>query len=237
MGVAAFRVVGSGSSTSSVADPSGSSTGQADFAVGGDRIFVDATSIVRSAVGREIMPRALDVMEARSAVVLHGLFGDPRFSVLRGPGAVSCGRPFVSPYGSGCPFVVAQALFIPSAAQRRVRRLADEVRTGDVPPGGDIATRVDGVVDLLFDAMPLAPRSLPGAAVGFAMLGLAGRMLRGSTRYFQSLKVGRQLHHSENDLRCSLMEVFPTHLLSYAFDRQLYKYLQVTLGKEVPQNI
>ena len=30
--------------------------------------------------------------------------------------------------------------------------------------------------------MPLAPRSLPGAAVGFAMLGLAGRLLRGSMR-------------------------------------------------------
>ena len=181
MGVAAFRVVGSGFLDLVGRRPERIIDGPGGFAVGGDRIFVDATSIVRSAVGREIMPRALDVMEARSAVVLRGLFGDPRFSVLRGSR-----RRFVWPalrlaIRIRLPFVVAQALFSPSAAQRRVRRLADEVRARDIPPGGDIATRVDGVVDLLFDAMPLAPRSLPGAAVGFAMLGLAGRMLRGST--------------------------------------------------------
>ncbi|HKP07141.1 MAG TPA: PEP-utilizing enzyme, partial [Microbacterium sp.] len=40
--------------------------------------------------------------------------------------------------------------------------------------------RVDEVVDLLFRTLPLAPRSLPGAVVGFAMLGLAGRLLRGA---------------------------------------------------------
>ena len=73
------------------------------------------------------------------------------------------------------PLLAGQALISPAAAQRRVRRLADEVRARDVPPGGDIPTRVDGVVELLFRTMPLAPRSLPGAAVGFAMLGLAGR--------------------------------------------------------------
>ena len=59
--------------------------------------------------------------------------------------------------------VIAQALVSPAAAQRRVRRLAEEVRARVVPAGGDIPTRVDGVVDLLFRAMPLAPRSLPGA--------------------------------------------------------------------------
>ncbi len=51
-----------------------------------------------------------------------------------------------------------------------------------IPAEGDIATRVDDVVDLLFRTMPVAPRSLPGAVVGFAMLGLAGRLLRGSTQ-------------------------------------------------------
>ena len=54
------------------------------LAVGGGRLFLDATPIVRSAVGREIFPRALDVMETRSAVVLRALFTDPRFSVQPG---------------------------------------------------------------------------------------------------------------------------------------------------------
>ena len=82
MGIAAFRVIGSGFLDLVGRRPERIIDGPGGFAVGGDRIFVDATPIVRSAVGREIMPRALDVMEARSAVVLRGLFADPRFSVL-----------------------------------------------------------------------------------------------------------------------------------------------------------
>ena len=180
MGIAAFRLMGSGFLDLVGRRPARILDGPQGFAVAGDRIFVDATPFVRSAVGREIMPRALDVMEARSAVVLRGLFSDPRFSVLP-----RSRRRFAPPAlrlaaRIRLPFIVGQALVSPAAAQRRVRRLMDEVRARDVPPGGDIATRVDGVVDLLFGALPLAPRSLPGAAVGFAMLGLAGRLVRGS---------------------------------------------------------
>src|SRR6187431_365027 len=69
MGIAAFRVIGSGFLDLVGRGPERIVDGPSGFAVGGGRIFVDATPIVRSAVGREIMPRALDVMEARSAVV------------------------------------------------------------------------------------------------------------------------------------------------------------------------
>jgi phosphohistidine swiveling domain-containing protein len=181
MGIAAFRVIGSGFLDLIGHRPEQIVAGPGGFAVAGDRIFVDATPLLRSAVGREIMPRALDVMEARSAVALRGLFADERFSVLPGSRRRFLPRALRLAARLRLPLLVAQAIVSPAAAQRRVRRLADEVRTGDIP-AGDIPTRVDGVVDLLFRAMPLAPRSLPGAAVGFAMLGLAGRLLRGSTR-------------------------------------------------------
>jgi pyruvate,water dikinase len=182
MGIAALRVIGSGFLDLVGRRPDRIVDGPGGFAVSGDRIFVDATPVVRSSVGREIFPRALDVMEARSAVVLRGLFDDPRFSVLP-----RSRRRFARPAlhlaaRVRLPLLVVQALASPAVAQRRVRRLADEVRAWAVPAGGDIPTRVDGVVDLLFRAMPLAPRSLPGALVGFGMLGLAGRLLRGSTQ-------------------------------------------------------
>jgi len=182
MGVAAFRVIGSGFLDLIGRRPARIVDGPGAFAIGGDRIFLDATPVVRSAVGRAIFPRALDVMEARSAVVLRGLFSDTRFSVL--PGSR---RRFARGFlhlatRIRLPLLVGQALFNPASAERRVRRLADEVRARDIPRGGDIPSRVDGVVDLLLRTMPLAPRSLPGAIVGFAMLGLAGRLLRGSAR-------------------------------------------------------
>ena len=182
MGIAAFRVIGSGFLDLIGRPPERILDGPGGFAFAGDRIFVDATPIVRSSVGREIFPRALDVMEARSAVVLRRLFTDRRFSVLPGSRRRFAGPALRLAARVRLPFLVGQALVSPTAAQRRVRRLADEVRARDVPPGGDIPSRVDGVVDLLFRTMPLAPRSLPGAVVGFAMLGLAGRVSRGSVR-------------------------------------------------------
>ncbi|MFF2485626.1 PEP/pyruvate-binding domain-containing protein [Microbacterium sp. NPDC058062] len=182
MGVAAFRVIGSGFLDLIGRRPTRISDGPGAFAIGGDRIFLDATPVVRSAVGREIFPRALDVMEARSAVVLRGLFDDPRFSVLpRSRRHFARGFLHIAAR-IRLPLLLGQALFSPTAAQRRVQRLAIEVRARDIPAGGDIPSRVDGVVDLLFRTMPLAPRSLPGAVVGFGMLGLASRLLRGSAQ-------------------------------------------------------
>ncbi|MEU1970282.1 PEP/pyruvate-binding domain-containing protein [Microbacterium sp. NPDC019599] len=182
MGIAAFRVIGSGFLDIIGRPPARIVDGPGGFAVGGDRIFIDATPIVRSAVGREIFPRALDVMEARSAVVMRTLFDDERFSVLP-RSRRRFARGFLHLAARiRLPLLVGQALISPGAAQRRVRRLVDEVRARDVQGGSSIPSRVDGVVDLLFRAMPLAPRSLPGAVVGFGMLGLAGRVLRGRTK-------------------------------------------------------
>ena len=133
MGIAAFRVVGSGFLDLIGRRPDRIIDGPGGFAIGGDRIFVDATPIVRSAVGREIFPRALDVMEARSAVVLRGLFDDPRFSVLPGSRRRFIGPALRLAARIRLPFVVAQAVISPAAAQRRVRRLADEVRAQGRP--------------------------------------------------------------------------------------------------------
>ena len=61
------------------ADPVAGPSGLQDAA---GRLFFDITPIVRSRAGRAYFPRLLDVMEARSAVVLRGLFDDPRLSVV-----------------------------------------------------------------------------------------------------------------------------------------------------------
>ncbi|MDL9979218.1 PEP/pyruvate-binding domain-containing protein [Microbacterium sp. ASV49] len=181
MGVAAFRVIGAGFLDLIGRRPERIVDGPGGLAVGGDRLFVDATPIARSAAGRAIFPRALDVMEARSAVVLRGLLDDPRFAVVPGSRR-RFARAFLHMAGRiRAPFVAVQALADPRAAQRRVRRMEAEVRALDVP-SGSIPDRVDGVVDLIFQAMPYAPRSIPGAAVGFGMLGLARRFLRDAAR-------------------------------------------------------
>ncbi|HEX5348536.1 MAG TPA: PEP/pyruvate-binding domain-containing protein [Pseudonocardiaceae bacterium] len=81
MGIAAFRLIGSCISEvvfgSVVIDPE---VGPAAFANAGQRPFVDITPVLRSRVGRALVPRILDVMEARSAVVLRRLCDDPRLA-------------------------------------------------------------------------------------------------------------------------------------------------------------
>ena len=54
------------------------------------------------------------------------------------------------------------------AAARAARSPATCGASHASSPDTDIPRRVDGIVELLFGALPLAPRSLPGAAVGFA---------------------------------------------------------------------
>ena len=71
--------------------------------------------------------------------------------------------------------------------------------------GGDVPNRVDGVVGYLRGALPMAPRVLPAAAAGFAALGVAGRLLKGSTDRHDLEVVLRSAPHNvttEMDLEC-----------------------------------
>ena len=182
IGTATLRVMGSVFLDLAGHAPDRIIDGPGGFAVAAGRIYVDATPALRSRVGRVIVPRMLDVMEARSAVVVRRLFEDSRFSVQ--PGSRRRALPSIARVVWRCrvPLVAAQALLSPPAAHRRIARMLDELRRGPIPRAdGDVSQRVDGVVEFLAGALPLAPRVLPAAAAGFAALGLAGRLLRDST--------------------------------------------------------
>ncbi|MET0863536.1 MAG: PEP/pyruvate-binding domain-containing protein, partial [Nakamurella sp.] len=179
IGIATFRVIGSAALTLAGHPPARILDGPGGFAVAAGRIFVDATPAIRSQIGRKIMPRALDVMEARSAVVLRRLFEDPRFSIE--PGSRRRALPSLARVAWRCrfPLTAGQALLSPKATHRRVETLLNGLRRDPLPQAGrDIPARVDGIVDFLGAAMPLAPSVVVAPAVGFAALGLAGRLVK-----------------------------------------------------------
>lgn len=178
-GVATFRVVGSGAARMlgfPVADPL---AGPTPFAESGGRIFIDVTTALRSRVGRALLPKVLDVMEARSAVVFRALFDDPRLSItepsrrlfLRRVGGVAL-RFHVPPR-------LVHALLRPAAGRAQVERLGSELDTRLVAPAGLTATqRLDWIESVLLQAVPtVVPRVLPVAAAGFVALWLARRIL------------------------------------------------------------
>jgi rifampicin phosphotransferase len=179
MGISALRVLGGSAlrlAGRPPADPVGGPPGLQDAA---GRLFFDITPIVRSTAGRAYFPRLLDVMEARSAVVLRRLFDDPRLSVVHRSWPQVVRRLAFVAARYGVPLQAVQALVSPAAARRRLDRLGAGLRERPLP--GDHAPaieRLDAVLDLLGDAIPqVVPRVAPPLATGFGLLGLAGVLL------------------------------------------------------------
>jgi pyruvate,water dikinase len=183
MGIAAFRLLGSSVARAASFHVPDARTGPPPFAEAGQRIFIDLTGVARSAVGRRIVPKAFDLMEARSAAVLRSVFKDPRFSVTRrtpwgllrhvGPVALR-GR---------VPESLLRALLRPEAALRRVDRFTrDFSKALELPSGASPRQRLDHAERVLAGVFAIVPSILPLPALGFALLALAGKLLGGRER-------------------------------------------------------
>jgi pyruvate,water dikinase len=183
MGIAAFRLFGSSVARAASFDVPDPRAGPPPFAEAGQRIFIDLTAAARSSVGRRIVPKAFDVMEARSAAVLRSVIEDPRFSVTRptpwallrhvGPLAVR----------ARVPESLLRALLLPEAALRRVDRFTrDFGKALELPAGASSRQRLEHAEKVLSGAFLIAPSILPLPAVGFALLALAGKLLGGRER-------------------------------------------------------
>ncbi|GII61791.1 phosphoenolpyruvate synthase [Sphaerisporangium krabiense] len=150
----------------------------------GMRLFVDVTAALRHPLGRAVLPRMLDVMEARSAVVLRGVAADPRFGVVRRSPLPAVLRLVRLALAHRVPGRVAQALARPEAAARHIAAAGERLRRRLALPGGATAAqRLDHVERCLRSGIvPVIPSIVPGPVAGFLMLGLAARLLRGRTR-------------------------------------------------------
>ncbi|WP_448613090.1 PEP/pyruvate-binding domain-containing protein [Modestobacter sp. URMC 112] len=198
MGVSAIRVIASSVARFYDHPPADPVAGPPPVHEAAGRLFFDITTIMRSVPGRAVFPRVLDVMEARSAVVLRGLSGDPRIPVVH-----TSWWPVVRRLGwvaarFGIPFQLAQAVARPEAARRRVDRVGARLRTRPMPPASATAAqRLDFVVGLLGDAVVrVVPQVMPPAAAGFGMLWLAGRLLGADARPGDLATVLRGLPHN-----------------------------------------
>ncbi len=198
MGIAAFRVIASAAAGLwgfKMADPL---EGPAVFAPAGQRLFIDATTAVRSSVGRFLMPKVLGVMEARSAATMRHLFADERLSVT-----IPSKLPFLRRVGRVAlkyhvPARMVQALLRPDAARRRV----DGIGAGlDVSLKVDhldsAGQRLDWVERTLYtEVAPLLPRVVPAAGAGFVALGLADRLLGADAQVGDVQAVLRGIPHN-----------------------------------------
>jgi len=179
MGLSAFRLLASGVSDVAGAPVPDPLRGPALVTELAGRLFLDVTAMIRHPVGRVVFPRMLDVMEARSAVVIRRLLDDPQLALRQGGRALFARRLARVAVRHRVPLVVLQALARPDAVHRRTARLeAGLERQTRTLRDATAYQRLDAATRLLREEVaPLIPRILPAAAVGFGLLGLAGRLL------------------------------------------------------------
>ncbi|WP_354234791.1 PEP/pyruvate-binding domain-containing protein [Arthrobacter sp. UYEF3] len=179
MGLAGFRLIASSVARAAHFEVPAPLEGPPPYVQAGQRLFFDLTPVLRSAVGRAVVPRAFDVMEARSAVVLRELSEDPRLSVtsrspwrlLRRIGPVAA--------RARVPESLLRALLRPEAALRRAEQFGERFRAALMVPAGSTAVqRLDHAERILGrELFPVVPNILPLPALGFAMLAAAGKLL------------------------------------------------------------
>jgi rifampicin phosphotransferase len=179
MGLSAFRVMASAAARLlgiPVEDPR---LGPPVFVEAGQRMFIDLTGMLRGRVGRALVPRILDVMEARSAAILRQLCDDPRLSLTRRSPLLFLRRVLRIAMRYGVPLRIVQAFVRPKAALARIERVPEDLAARLTLPGhADAQERLDFAERVLLEKMiPLGPTMLPVAAAGFAMLGLANALL------------------------------------------------------------
>jgi phosphohistidine swiveling domain-containing protein len=207
MGIAAFRLIASCASElvfgSAVLDPV---AGPARFTEAGQRPFVDVTPVLRSRIGRVLVPRVLDVMEARSAVVLRRLCHDPRLAERATSRWPFVRRLLAVAVHFRIPLRVVHALLWPEAARRRVAEFGRRLRSQLTMPAGVTAgQRLDHAQRLLATSIvPIMPTVTPAAGAGFLALALAGKLARDDLEAGELNEVLRGLPHNvttEMDLR------------------------------------
>ncbi|NWL10793.1 phosphoenolpyruvate synthase [Paenarthrobacter nitroguajacolicus] len=195
MGLAGIRLIASSVAKTAAFDVPDPRSGPPAYYEAGQRIFFDFTAVLRSRVGRTIVPRVFDVMEARSAAIMRGLFDDPRFAVtIKTPRKlIRHVAPVAAKYR--VPESLFRGLFRPSTAMRRVERLSTELRsTFSVPSGATPHQRLGHVQRILGEEVfATVPQVLPLPALGFAMLALVRRILGDQAPYSELQTVVRGL--------------------------------------------
>ncbi len=198
MGLSAFRLIGT-----SVAQAVGITVeeplaGPPALTVAGQRLFVDATALLRNRIGRRVGGRIFSIMEARSATVVQRLGEDPRFALIQAPASTVLAPVALVLIRLKAPLRAATALISPAWAYRQIADLERRLQARlIVPRTATPRQRLDHVEQRLgSDVFWLMPTAIGYAGVGFALLGVARRLLGPAAEPREVQTVLRGLPHN-----------------------------------------
>ena len=199
MGLAAFRVLGSGASRHVFGIPVADAlAGPPALAVSAGRLLADITVPLRNGIARRALPRALDVMEARTAVVVRSLLERPEFAVARGSARRFLRGLARVAWRYRLPLRAAAAVRRPDRARMRAaadfRALTSGLRLPATATAGERLRHVE--TSLSTTVVRVLPQLVPAVAAGFAMFGLAARLLGDRARPGELSTALRALPHN-----------------------------------------
>lgn len=181
MGLQAFRLMGSSMATFIGLPPQNPLAGPALLTLPAQRLYLNATPILRNALGRKLSVRILGAMEARAADIFRQLADDPRLSLVPAPPWRLFSTVISVIVRARAPFYLLQALFRPAATRRRVKQLEEQSYTWSEMPTNtsstDRLTRIEGV--FLRNTARLLSSLLPVILTGVLANILAGKLLGG----------------------------------------------------------
>ncbi|HEU5315240.1 MAG TPA: PEP/pyruvate-binding domain-containing protein [Chloroflexota bacterium] len=197
MGVQAFRLIASSAARlwgATVDDPV---AGPSTLLEAGHRIFIDATSPLRSTLGRRLAPRVLENMEVRSGAVLHEVLNDPRLA----PRPASRFLPLRFArllWRTRIPTGVVRSMIDPRAG-RAAAQLAGmrSLALGRTPVAASAAERVDALERMLTEGPPLIFSAVvPNMVAGLGSFAIARGLLRGVASDHDLEPLRRGLRHN-----------------------------------------
>ena len=211
MGRAAFRLVGAGVAELIGRPVADRRAGPAVLQEAAGRLFVDVTEAVRSKIGREMMPRILGVMEARSAEMVRTLFKDPRMAVRHGTGPALrvLGRTAVR---FGAPRQVARVYTRPAAVRRYIADLQRQLTAGLVLPAeASPAEHLRLAERLLFERMPrVMPSLLPTLLAATSTFVVAGKLQPGADPHLRQAVLRAMPHNVTTEMDLELWDLAQT---------------------------
>lgn len=181
LGIAVFYLATSSGARFFKMPPRDDLAGPGLLAEAGMRLFINVTAVVRSRIGRQILPSALQIMEARSVPIVRALFADPRFSLLY-PSRLPFVRQMLYALLPGpVPWRVLQAFISPQAARSRLTRVRTRLEARmAVPEGASARQRVKAAERLVVENVgPTLLGNFPAImGPGLGLFGIASSILR-----------------------------------------------------------
>jgi pyruvate,water dikinase len=198
LGLALFRRIAAAGARLAGRDPGPKGGGPAFLVEAGMRLFVDLTGALRNPIGRRLLGFALPFGEARSAVAVQPLLGDPRLALRPGGrrrfvrGAIHFATRL------RVPRYLLQAILRPGAARLRVRGLRARLeRRLTLPADASALVRLDLAEHVAPNLMIQTLGALgPILIVGLGCFGLAGKLLGNLATADERQTVLRSLPHN-----------------------------------------